>query len=62
MEESETLISERDIPRLLSEYQCYAVNCIMSNQLQQGFEILLRSQELIQAAISQEVRQATDNC
>lgn len=54
MEESETLISEREIPRLLGEYQGYAVNCIMNQQYQQGFEILMRSQELIQAAISQD--------
>ena len=54
MEESETLISEREIPRLLSEYQVYAVNCILNNQPEQGLEILIRSQELIQAAISQD--------
>lgn len=54
MEESETLISEREIPRLLGEYQVYAVNCILNNQHQQGLDILIRSQELIQAAISQD--------
>jgi hypothetical protein len=54
MEESETLISEREIPRLLSEYQTYAVNCILNNQTQQALEILIRSQELIQAAVSQD--------
>jgi hypothetical protein len=54
MDESETLISEREIPRLLSEYQNYAVNCIINNQSQQGLEILVRSQELIEAAVSQD--------
>jgi len=54
MEESETLISEREIPRLLAEYQVVAVNSILSNQLGQGLEILTRSQELIEAAISQD--------
>lgn len=54
MEESETLISEREIPRLLAEYQVYAVTCILNEQMQQGFEILMRSQELIQAAMTQE--------
>lgn len=54
MEESETLISEREIPRLLSEYQSYAVNCILNNEHQQGLDILIRSQELIQAALSQD--------
>jgi hypothetical protein len=54
MEESETLISEREIPRLLAEYQVFAVNCIQNNQLQQSFEVLSRSSELIQAAVSQD--------
>jgi hypothetical protein len=54
MEESETLISEREIPRLLAEYQVVAVNSILNNQLGQGLEILTRSQELIEAAISQD--------
>jgi hypothetical protein len=54
MEESETLISEREIPRLLAEYQMVAVTSIISNQIDQGFEILCRSKELIEAAISQE--------
>lgn len=54
MEESETLISEREIPQLLAEYQIVAVNSILNNQLDQGLEILSRSQELIEAAISQD--------
>ena len=54
MDESETLISEREIPRLLAEYQVVAVNSILTNQLGQGLEILTRSQELIEAAISQD--------
>lgn len=54
MEESETLISEREIPRLLAEYQVFAVNCILNNQFQQSHEILSRSLELIQAAVSQD--------
>lgn len=54
MEESETLISEREIPRLLGEYQAFAVNCILNKQYQQGLEVLMRSQELIQAAITQD--------
>jgi hypothetical protein len=54
MEESETLISEREIPRLLAEYQMIAVSSILNNQLSQGLEILARSQELIEAALSQE--------
>lgn len=54
MEESETLISERDIPRLLAEYQVFAVNCILNNQMQQGLDVLLKGQELIQAAMTQE--------
>lgn len=54
MEESETLISERDIPRLLAEYQIFAVNCIINNQMQQGLDVLLKGQELIQAAMTQD--------
>ncbi len=54
MEESETLISEREIPRMLAEYQVFSLNCILNGQLQQGFEILQRSAELIQAAVCQE--------
>jgi hypothetical protein len=54
MEESETLISEREIPRLLSEYQGYAVSCMRNQEYQMGLDALMRSQELIQAAISQD--------
>ena len=54
MEEPETLISEREIPRLLNEYQIYAINCVLNSDFEQAFEILNRSQELISAAISQD--------